>query len=63
MPPRLVGVLPERVIHREGVLELGFVEVVVQPAIGEQAAVGADLDDAPVLHRHDLVGVDDGPDT
>lgn len=41
-------------------LKLGFVEVVVQAAFGEQIVVRPDLYNASVLHGHNFIRVHDG---
>src|SRR5689334_14501709 len=46
-------------LRADGFSELALIEVVVEAMPGEELVVGALLDDAALVHDHDLVGVAD----
>ena len=65
MHPRSVASVPPDVgcsLHGFGgcFLELGVVQVEVEPAVGDQLVVAALFDDLAVVHDEDRVGVADG---
>ncbi len=54
------GIFGEGIVQGKSVFKLGFVEVVVKPALCQQVFMAADFFDPSILHGDNFVGVHDG---